>query len=168
MVGAAGATTYVDARDMARDEAAAEVESTVTLQADSLSRWIAGVRTQTRTLSARESLAAGDRTEKRRRLAAAMNRSSNGVRAMYLVDADRGVVTASTMRTVEGWSLTEWRCRGRTRLSPPRSGATTTCGLRGRTSRRPRRTPTRTRRGTPTTTSTWPSPAPSPVPTTRI
>ncbi|WP_435179298.1 methyl-accepting chemotaxis protein [Halorussus sp. AFM4] len=105
VVGAAGAVTYVDAREMAREEATAEVESTVRLQADSLSDWIAGLRTQTRTLSARSSLAAGNRTEQRRRLAAAMNRSSNGVRAMYLVDTERGVVAASTRRTVEGWSL---------------------------------------------------------------
>ncbi|NEU56575.1 methyl-accepting chemotaxis protein [Halorussus sp. MSC15.2] len=105
VVGAAGATTYVDARNMARDEATAQVESTVTLQADSLSDWIEGLRTQTRTLSAQRSLAAGNRTEKRQRLEAAMNRSSNGVRAMYLVDAERGVVTASTKPNVEGWSL---------------------------------------------------------------
>ncbi|WP_137283276.1 methyl-accepting chemotaxis protein [Halorussus salinisoli] len=105
VVGAAGATTYVDARDMARDEAAAEVESAVTLQADSLSRWIQGLQTQTRTLSARTSLAEGNRTEKRQRLKAAMNRSSNGAKAMYLVDTERGIVVASTKQTVEGWSL---------------------------------------------------------------
>ncbi|MFC4449637.1 methyl-accepting chemotaxis protein [Halorussus aquaticus] len=105
VVGAAGATTYVDARNAARDEATAQVESTVTLQADALSDRIAGLRTQTRTLSAQRSLATGNRTEQRRRLEAAANRSSNGVRAMYLVDAERGVVTASTEQNVEGRSL---------------------------------------------------------------
>ncbi|UPV73207.1 methyl-accepting chemotaxis protein [Halorussus limi] len=105
VVGAAGAITYVDAREMARDEAEAQVASTVTLQADSLSRWIAGLRTQTRTLSAQQSLADGNRTEIRNRLDAAQSRSSINVRAMYVVDAEEGVVVASTKRTVEGWSL---------------------------------------------------------------
>ena len=105
VVAGAGAVTYVDAREMAREEASAQVESTVTLQADSLSRWMEGMRTQTRTVSASESLATGNRTQMRERLFAAQRRSSNGVQAMYLVDAERGEVIASTKTTVEGWSL---------------------------------------------------------------
>ncbi|WP_210424188.1 methyl-accepting chemotaxis protein [Halorussus ruber] len=105
VVAAAGAVTYADAREMARDDSEAQVESTVELQADSLSRWIDGIRTQTRTVSARESLAEGNQSAMRERLVAARNRSSNGVTALYLVDAEEQTVVASTKRTVEGWSL---------------------------------------------------------------
>ncbi|WP_276300857.1 methyl-accepting chemotaxis protein [Halorussus lipolyticus] len=105
VVAAVGAVTYVDAREMARDDSEAQVASTVELQADSLSRWIDGIRTQTRTVSARESLAEGDRSAMRERLKTARNRSSNGVTALYLVDAEDDEVVASTKQTVEGWSL---------------------------------------------------------------
>ena len=107
VIGAAGAVTYVDARETARDTAAAQVKSTVQLQADSLSRWIEGFRTQTRTLSTRESLSESNRSAIRERLRAAKNHSSNGVAAAYLVDSRRDTVVASTEESVEGRSLDE-------------------------------------------------------------
>jgi methyl-accepting chemotaxis protein len=105
VVAAAGAVTYADAREMARNSSEAQVESTVELQADSLSRWMDGIRTQARTVSARESLDDGNQSAVRDRLVNAKNRSSNGVTAVYLVDAENETVVASNKRTVEGWSL---------------------------------------------------------------
>jgi len=98
MVGSYG---FLQSQSAVEASTETDLKGTSELQADSLNEWVDKMQLQTRTVSAGEPVQEGDQPAQF--LITRRDRMSDDVLAVHLVDADEGVVAASTEFPIEGF-----------------------------------------------------------------
>jgi signal transduction histidine kinase len=106
LITAVGIVSQMQIRTIIQDDAENTLESTATLQADSVSEWVASMGSQARGLAAADVYANGDRDEIRPYLVESQSLTSTDVVDLHYVDPETGQIVASTnsdfeFRTVE-------------------------------------------------------------------
>ncbi|CCQ33655.1 integral membrane sensor signal transduction histidine kinase [Halorhabdus tiamatea SARL4B] len=100
IVAVVGGATVLEVEDLIQDDAEDRLESTATLQAENVAKWVATMRSQTRVAASADVYATEDPTAIRRDLESIATAGSESVHAIHYVNSS-GSVIASTDASVE-------------------------------------------------------------------
>ncbi len=101
-----GALSYVQIQGIIEDDAENSLRSTATVQADSVSEWIAGMQSQAGGMAAADVYATGDPVRIRRHLTDSLQWASSDVTAVHYVDPETDEIVASTKSDYAGRQVT--------------------------------------------------------------